>query len=232
MTLSAVLKILLSQNGVATFEFPHLLKLVQGNQFDTIYHEHFSYLLLTSVKRLFEQNSLRVFDVEEITTHGGSLRIFISHANAAAHPTADNVKNLLQVEHRAGVHTSAFYADLAKNALNAKLDLIAFLVEQKRQNKTIAAFGAAAKGNTLLNFAGINDDLLAFVCDSAPSKQGKFMPGSHIPILPPAALRDRKPDYVMILPWNLKHEITTAHSYIREWGGKFVVAIPKLEILA
>lgn len=224
-------KILLSAEGVATFEFPHLLKLVQGNQFDTIYHEHFSYLCLTSVKRLLEQNGLRAFDVEEVKTHGGSLRVFVCHADNSKHTTTVNVADLLKVEQNAGIHSKEFYADLAKSAMNVKLDLISFLIEQKRLNKRVAAFGAAAKGNTLLNYCGISSDLVDFICDSAPSKQGKFMPGSHIPILPPHALREKKPDYVLILPWNLKSEIMSAHEYIREWGAKFVVAIPRLEVL-
>jgi SAM-dependent methyltransferase len=225
-------KILLAPDGVITFEFPHLLKLVQGNQFDTIYHEHFSYLLLTSVSRLLHQNGLRAFDVEELPTHGGSLRVFVCHAENSSHATSSNVTNLLETEQRAGIHSDVFYADLAKNALAVKLDLITFLVEQKRLNKRVAAFGAAAKGNTLLNYCGVSSDLVEFVCDSAASKQGRFMPGSHIPILPPSALRDKAPDYVLILPWNLKAEITSAHPYIKEWGGQFAVAIPQLSVIA
>lgn len=224
-------KILMATDGVATFEFPHVLKLVQGNQFDTIYHEHFSYLCLTSVKRLLEQNGLRAFDVDEIKTHGGSLRVYVCHTESAKHTTTMNVSDLLKAEQNAGIHTREFYADLAKNAMSVKLDLISFLVEQKRLNRRVAAFGAAAKGNTLFNFCGISGDLVEFVCDSALAKQGKFMPGSHLPILPPEALYSRRPDFIIILPWNIASEIEKAHASVATWGAKFLTVIPVLRVL-
>ncbi|MBW8784965.1 MAG: methyltransferase domain-containing protein [Novosphingobium sp.] len=218
---------LLAPEGVATFEFPHLVNLVGGCQFDTIYHEHYSYLSLTAVARIFASQGLRVFDVERIPTHGGSLRVFACRSDAA-HPTTPAVDALLAEEAAAGVTTTAYYETLAREAARIKLDLLDFLVRQKRAGKVVAAYGAAAKGNTLLNYAGVHADLLAFVCDAAPSKQGRFLPGSHVPILPPAALAEHKPDYVLILPWNLTQEIVADHAGVRDWGGRFVVAVPRL----
>jgi hypothetical protein len=171
-----------------------------------------------------------VFDVEEVSTHGGSLRVFTCHASAS-HPTTTRVRALLEREQVASVLDIKYYSQLRSQAAQIKLDLLSFLVEARRSGKTVAAYGAAAKGNTLLNYAGISGDLIDFVCDGAPSKQGHFLPGSHIPILPPNALRERKPDFVLILPWNIKNEIVAQHGYVCDWGGKFVVAVPQLEVV-
>jgi SAM-dependent methyltransferase len=220
---------LLAPEGVATFEFPHVMSLIDGAQFDTIYHEHYSYLSLSTVTRICESQGLRVFDVEEIPTHGGSLRVFACLASASL-PTTTRVPALLEREQSASVFDIKYYSQLRLQAAQIKLDLLSFLVEARRSGKTVAAYGAAAKGNTLLNYAGISADLIDFVCDGAPSKQGRFLPGSHIPILPPDSLRERKPDFVLILPWNIKDEIVAQHGYVRDWGGKFVVAVPQLEV--
>lgn len=219
----------LAPEGVATFEFPHVMRMVDGIQFDTIYHEHYSYLSLTAVNRIFASQGLRVFDVEEISPHGGSLRVFACLADAARE-TSPAVAALLAREQSAGLLDYAYYARLKDQAERVKLDLLAFLLEQKRAGRSVAAYGAAAKGNTLLNYAGVRPDLMQFVCDAAPSKQGRFLPGSHIPILPPSALAECKPDIVLILPWNIKAEIEAALAYIREWGGRFAVAIPELKV--
>ncbi|WP_210247298.1 class I SAM-dependent methyltransferase [Blastochloris sulfoviridis] len=221
----------LAPEGVATFEFPHLTRLVDGCQFDTIYHEHYSYLSLHAVTTIFASQGLRVFDVEELPTHGGSLRVFACRSEAQAHAASPRVEALLARERAAGVTGLAYYGDLQRRAERVKLDLLSFLVEQRRAGRTFAAYGAAAKGNTLLNFAGIRPDLLAFVCDAAPSKQGRFLPGSHIPILPPQALAEQRPDFVLILPWNLKDEIAAAHGDVAGWGGRFVTAVPELDVL-
>lgn len=222
--------ILLAPDGVSTFEFPHLKNLVDECQFDTIYHEHYSYLSLTAVQRIFASKGLRVFDVEQIPTHGGSLRVFACHEGAYLE-TQPNVARVLAEEDAVGTTTRPYYETLSARAGKIKLDLLDFLVEQKKSGKMVAAYGAAAKGNTLLNYAGVRSDLMAFVCDAAPSKQDHYMPGSHIPILHPDEMYGRKPDYVFILPWNLRKEITSAHAGISEWGGKFVVAIPSLKVL-
>jgi C-methyltransferase-like protein/putative zinc binding protein/methyltransferase family protein len=222
---------MLAQQGVATLEFPHLLKLVEGVQFDTIYHEHYSYLSLRAVAGIFEKAGLKIFDVEELPTHGGSLRIFAARKEAADRTVTPRVAALLEAERQAGVDRPEFYAGLQSRAEQTKNDLLTFLLKQKRAGKTVAAYGAAAKGNTLLNFAGVKPDLLAFVCDAAPSKQGRFLPGSHLPVLPPEALREQRPDFVLILPWNIKDEIMKFHGYVHEWGGRFVVAAPELEVL-
>ena len=218
--------VLLAPNGVATFEFPHVQNLVDLCQFDTIYHEHFSYLSLTAVQRIFSSQGLRVFDVEKISTHGGSLRVFACQNDAVMHRTLPAVARVLAEEAEAGLTTLTYYDKVAPAAQRIKLDLLDFLVREKRAGRSIGAYGAAAKGNTLLNFAGVHADMIDFVCDAAPSKQGRFLPGSHIPILAPAALYERKPDYVLILPWNIKEEVVAQHSKIAEWAGKFVVAVP------
>lgn len=223
--------VLLAPDGVSTFEFPHLVNLIDQCQFDTIYHEHYSYLSLTAVQRIFAAKGLRVFDVEQVPTHGGSLRVFVCHDGSTRHVQQPAVADLLAAEAAAGIAGWDYYSTLADRALTVKLDLIEFLVAQKKAGKSVAAYGAAAKGNTLLNYAGVHADLVDFVCDAAPSKQGQYLPGSHVPILPPAALYERKPDLVLILPWNLKDEITRQHGAIADWGGRFVVAIPELRIL-
>ncbi|MEN8254338.1 MAG: class I SAM-dependent methyltransferase [Verrucomicrobiota bacterium] len=227
---TAGLKVALKPGGTITLEFPHLLLLMNENQFDTVYHEHYSYLSLQTVERMFHHAGLRVCDVEQLPTHGGSLRVYGCHADDPR-PAGANVATVLQREMEAGLQGLEVYLGFQPKADKIKNDLLAFLIEQKRQGKTVAAYGAAAKGNTLLNYAGVKPDLLSFVCDAAPSKQGAFMPGSHIPILPPLALVERKPDYVVILPWNITKEVMQQQSCVKEWGGRFVVFIPELKVL-
>lgn len=222
---------LLKPQGVATFEFPHLMRLIEGNQFDTIYHEHYSYLSLTSVCRIFAAAGLAVFDVEELPTHGGSLRVYAQRADSGRKPKSARVEDLLRREADAGMCDPRYYAGFQGRAERVKNDFLAFLLEMKRKGRRVAAYGAAAKGNTLLNFAGVRPDLLPFVVDRNPAKQGKYLPGSRIPILPPAALSDRKPDDLVILPWNLAHEVRQQCACLAEWGGKFVVAVPALRVL-
>lgn len=222
--------LLLKPSGVATFEFPHLLRLVADNQFDTIYHEHYSYLSLTAVQRIFADNGLQVFDVEELTTHGGSLRVYAQRSDKGIRAISPNVARLLAIEIEAGITTPAFYSDFQAKADKVKNDFLHFLIETKRAGKTIAAYGAAAKGNTLLNYAGVRPDLLPYVVDRNPAKQHKFLPASRIPIVDEIALQQTKPDYVLILPWNLRTEITAQLAYIRDWGGQFVTAVPHLTV--
>lgn len=222
---------LLKPQGVATFEFPHLLRMVQEGQFDTVYHEHYSYLSLTAVSRIFTANGLSVFDVEHLSTHGGSLRVFAQRLDTGKHETSAEVARTLDEEHRAGVATPDFYARFQQQAERVKNDLLAFLVELRRGGKRIAAYGAAAKGNTLLNFAGVRPDLLPYVVDLNPAKQGKYLPGSHIPIVAEARLREDRPEYILILPWNLKTEVSEQLAYARhDWNAKLVTAIPSLSI--
>ncbi len=221
---------LLKPLGVATFEFPHLLKLIAGNQFDTIYHEHFSYLSLTVVNRIFAANGLSVFDVEEHSTHGGSLRVFAQRSDTGHQARSARVDELLQREAQTGMFGADYYTGFQAKTDQVKNDFLAFLLEAKRQGKTVAAYGAAAKGNTLMNYAGIRPDLISFVVDHNPAKLGKYMPGSRIPIVEESRLQQEKPDYVVILPWNLKAEVMLQLEYIRAWGGRFVTAIPELRI--
>ena len=221
---------LLKPNGVATFEFPHLMQLVKHTQFDTIYHEHFSYLSLTAVNQIFDHNGLQVFDVQEISTHGGSLRIFAQRKDQGQHHVNAAVGELLTRESTTGVTTEAYYANFQQRANRVKHDLIDFLIKAKREGKKVMAYGAAAKGNTLLNYAGVRPDLISAVIDLNPAKQNKYLPGSRIPIVDESIIRQQKPDYVLILPWNLRNEVTEQLKYIREWGGKFVTAVPSLEI--
>jgi predicted TPR repeat methyltransferase len=220
---------LLKASGVSTFEFPHLMQMVKFTQFDTIYHEHFSYLSLTAVNRIFERNGLHVFDVQEITTHGGSLRVFAQRKDQGQHAVSPAVTELLSREGAAGITTEAYYAEFQERANQVKYDLIEFLIKAKREGKKVVAYGAAAKGNTLLNYAGIRPDLLSMVVDRNPAKQNKYLPGSRIPIVDESIIRQEKPDYVLILPWNLRHEVTEQLNYIRQWGGKFVTAVPSIE---
>jgi SAM-dependent methyltransferase len=221
---------LLKPLGVATFEFPHLLKLIAENQFDTIYHEHFSYLSFTAVNRIFAANGLNVFDVEEHPTHGGSLRVFAQRSDSGQQARSARVDELLQREAQAGMLGADYYAGFQVKTSQVKYDFLAFLLEVRRQGKTVAAYGAAAKGNTLINYAGIRPDLISFVADRNPAKQGKFMPGSRIPIANESRLQQEKPDYVVILPWNLKAEVMLQLEYVRAWGGRFVTAVPALRI--
>lgn len=224
------LKTVLKANGVITLEFPHLMRLVERCLFDTIYHEHFSYLSLYTVCQIFAAAGLRVWNVEELSTHGGSLRVFGCHADDAR-KTQQSVKALLQKESDYGLMRLETYLGFQIRANKIKDDLIAFLIEQKRSGKKVAGYGAAAKGNTLLNYAGVKPDLLPFVCDAAESKQGKFMPGSHIPILPSDRIRQTMPDVVLILPWNIVPEIQTQFSPLRDRGVRFVTAVPEIKIL-
>ena len=225
------LKIILKENGVITMEFPHLMQLVDNNQFDTIYHEHFSYLSFYTVKEIFASQGLEMFDVEELPTHGGSLRIYAKHQSDTSKAISENVAILLRKEAAKGMTDLAYYDHFQQKALKVKLDLIEFLIDQKRTGKKVAAYGAAAKGNTMLNYCGIKNDLIEFVVDANPHKQNKFLPASHIPVVNEQYLKDAQPDFVIIFPWNLKEEITVQLSYIKDWGGKFVVAVPHLQIL-
>jgi len=221
---------LLADDGIATFEFPHFLHLVEGGQFDTIYHEHFSYLSLTAVARIFDANGLEVFDVEQLSTHGGSLRVFAQRKDTGRRPLETSVEQLLEQERAAGMTTHAFYDGFQGRAEKIRNDFISFLIEARRQGKRVAAYGAAAKGNTLLNFAGIKRDLLAFVVDKSPLKVGRFMPGSRIPIVSEERITEYQPDYVVILPWNIADEVEEQLDYVRGWGGRFVTAIPEIVI--
>ncbi|MES2244062.1 MAG: class I SAM-dependent methyltransferase [Pseudomonadota bacterium] len=226
---TAGMKAALKPGGTITLEFPHLMSLMRLNQFDTVYHEHYSYLSLQSVKAIFARAGLRVCDVEQITTHGGSLRVYGCHADDARVDGAA-VARILAEEIASGLQDLATYQRFQREADKVKNKLLAFLVEANLAGKTVAAYGAAAKGNTLMNYAGVKPDLVSFVCDAAASKQDKFMPGSHIPILAPKELRERRPDYVLILPWNIADEVVKANEFVREWGGQFVVAVPALRI--
>lgn len=223
------LKVALKPGGTITLEFPHLMRLLEFTQFDTVYHEHYSYLSLYSVCQIFERAGLRVFDVEEIPTHGGSIRVFGVHADDKRESTAA-VTALLSEEKARGMRELKPYVEFQQHAERIKDDLLVFLIEQKRQGKHVAAYGAAAKGCTLLNFAGVKPDLLPYVCDAAPSKQDKYLPGTHVPILSPDVIRERKPEVVVILPWNIREEVMQQLAFIKEWGGVFVTAVPHIEV--
>jgi len=219
----------LKPGGTITLEFPHLKKLIEHTQFDTVYHEHFSYLSLFTLNCIFKIAGLRVWDVEELPTHGGSLRVFGCHENDSRQ-ASPAVSALLTEERNSGLQSLTPYQDFQTKAEKVKDELLIFLVEQKRAGKRVAAYGAAAKGNTLLNYAGVKPDLLPFVCDAAAAKQGRYMPGSHIPILPPSALIQDAPDYVLILPWNIAAEVRQQNVVLTERGARFVTAIPRLEV--
>jgi SAM-dependent methyltransferase len=221
---------LLKPTGVSTFEFPHLMSLVRDAQFDTVYHEHYSYLSLTAVQAIFADNGLTVFDVEEIPTHGGSLRVYAMRSDTGPHDVGDRVAAMLAREEAAGLKTPDYYAALQARAEEIANDLVAFLIKAHKEGKSVGAYGAAAKGNTLLNFAGVRPHLLPWVVDRNPAKQDKFLPGSRIAIVDEDHLKREQPDYVVILPWNLRDEVTEQLSYIREWGGQFVTAVPDLQI--
>ncbi len=223
------LQIALKADGIITMEFPHLLQLVKNNQFDTIYHEHFSYLSFTTVKRIFEKHNLEMFHVEELPTHGGSLRIFAKQKTSALNPVRSTVNALLVKEDQAGINGLEFYKGFDKNAAKVKLDFLEFLIHAKKEGKKIAAYGAAAKGSTMLNFCGIKNDWIEYVVDGAASKQGKYMPASHIPIVNEVKIKEHKPDYIIILPWNIKEEIMNQLSYVKGWGCIFVTVIPDLQ---
>jgi SAM-dependent methyltransferase len=223
------LQILLKPAGTVTMEFPHLVRLMEGNQFDTIYHEHFSYLSLIAVQGIFKAHGLRLYDVEEIPTHGGSLRIYACHEDAAT-PAGQAVHDLIRREEQFGLRKRETYARFGEQVMETKRKLLAFLIEARREGKRLAGYGAPGKGNTLLNYCGIRTDFLDYTVDRNPYKHGKYLPGTHIPIYPPERIRETRPDYVLILPWNLRDEIVSQLGYIRDWGGRFVVPIPELEI--
>jgi hypothetical protein len=224
------LKSLLKSGGTVTLEFPHLLRLIEKTQFDTIYHEHFSYLSLFTVCRIFNAAGLDVYKVEEITTHGGSLRVYGCHAEDRRERHG-SVEAVLSQESSMGMRDVAIYQRFQSRADGIKDELLAFLIEQKRLGKKVIAYGAAAKGNTLLNYAGVKPDLISYVCDAAPSKQGKFLPGSHIPVVAPPMLRELTPDFVLILPWNIADEVRVQQAPFMASETKFVTAVPRLEIV-
>ncbi|WP_426491030.1 methyltransferase domain-containing protein [Hymenobacter sp. 102] len=226
----AGMRVLLKPGGVITMEFPHLLRLMEGNQFDTIYHEHFSYLSFYTVEQIFASHGLTLFDVEELPTHGGSLRIYARHTAADCHPTTARVGELRERELAAGVTDLAYYANFEENAKETKRKLLEFLITAKRDGKTVVGYGAPGKGNTLLNYCGIRTDFLDYTVDVSPHKQGNFLPGTRIPICHPDRIRQTRPDYVLILPWNLREEIMEQMQDIREWGGRFVVPIPEVQV--
>ncbi len=226
---TAGLKLALAERGTLTLEFPHLMRLVEQNQFDTIYHEHYSYFSFTTAERVLAAAGLRVLDVEELPTHGGSLRLWVVHAEDERR-SLTSVSALREREAATGMLNDAYYAGFQSKADRAKNDFLAFLLEATRQGKRVAAYGAAAKGNTLLNYAGIKPDLLPYVVDASPHKQGKFLPGSRIPVVAEDRLRADQPEYVVILPWNLRAEIEAQLSYVREWGAQFVSAVPELQV--
>lgn len=225
------LKLALRKSGVVTMEFPHLLRLVEDCQFDTIYHEHYSYLSFTTVQKVFEAHDLELFDVAEMPTHGGSLRIFAKHTKDTSKKISPNVQAMLDKEHAAGITTNEYYRNFQPRVDHIRNEFLRFLLDCKRDGKKVIGYGAAAKGNTLINYAGIKgNDLIQFVVDAAPSKKGKYLPGSHIPVYDEQRLRDYKPDYIIILPWNLKEEIMEQLAYANDWGAKFVVFIPKVQV--
>ncbi|MCZ7651620.1 MAG: class I SAM-dependent methyltransferase [Thermoanaerobaculia bacterium] len=226
----AGLKLLLAPDGVITMEFPHLVQLVEGNQFDTIYHEHFSYFSFVAVERVFAAAGLALFDVEELPTHGGSLRIYARHAECDRFPVGERVRALAARERALGVETAAWYEGFAERVRETKRGLLDFLIRARRAGQTVAGYGAPAKGNTLLNYCGVRTDLLDYTVDRSPHKQGHFLPGTRIPIHPPERVFATRPDYLLILPWNLRDEIAAQMAGIREWGGRFVVAIPEVEV--
>jgi 2-polyprenyl-3-methyl-5-hydroxy-6-metoxy-1,4-benzoquinol methylase len=227
---SAGLKIALAPTGTITLEFPHLLRLVEEAQFDTIYHEHFSYLSLSTVRAIFASEGLKVVDVEQLPTHGGSLRVFATHAENGQ-SLSPAVADLLEEEQRCGLLDPAFYAGFQARIDDIRADFLQFLLDQRRQRKKVAGYGAAAKGNTLLNYCGIKgNELIRFVSDLSPFKQGKLLPGSHIPVLPPSAIDETKPDFIIIFPWNIKEEVMAQLAHARDWGARFVTAIPTLSI--
>ena len=221
------LKILLRKNGVITLEFPHLMRLIEENQFDTIYHEHFSYLSFRTVTRIFSKEGMVLFDVDELPTHGGSLRIYAGHQEERSKELSVNVEALHGKESAAGMDDLSYYLGFQDKANEVKYELLSFLLAQKREGKKVVAYGAAAKGNTLLNYCGIKKDLIEFVVDASPHKRGKFLPGSHIPVVAEGEIRKVKPDFVLILPWNIREEIIEQLNYIREWGGNFLLSIPE-----
>jgi SAM-dependent methyltransferase len=225
------MKLLLKPDGVITMEFPHLLRLMEQNQFDTIYHEHFSYFSFLTAERAFSRHDLVIFDVDEIATHGGSLRIYARHRDDVSKPLSGRVDNLRNREREMGFENLDSYSSFAAQVKEAKFKLLEFLISARRAGKSVAGYGAPGKGNTLLNYCGIRTDLIDYTVDRNPYKHGKFLPGTHIPIFPPEKIKETRPDFVLILPWNLKKEIIQQLSYVRQWGGKFVVPIPEVQTI-
>ena len=226
------LKILLNAGGLITIDFQHLMRMMQGNQFDTIYQEHYSYLSFTLVRKLFAHHGLDVFDVEEISTHGGSLRVFACHAGEGRHPITSRVADMLALEESAGMGQIAHYVGFGERVKQTKRKLLECLITAKREGKTIAGYGAAGKTNTLLNYCGIRTDFIDYTVDRNPYKQGKFLPGTHIPVHPPERIRETRPDYLFVGPWNIQQEVIEQTSYIREWGGQWIIPIPDVAIVA
>jgi SAM-dependent methyltransferase len=224
------LRILLKPAGVLTLEFPHLLRLIEGNEFDTIYHEHFSYFSLFTTVRILEAHSMKVFDVEELSTHGGSLRVYACRAEDTTHEIQPSVARLIDAEKKAGLASPEGYERFAQQVKETKFAFVEFLLSAARQGKKVAGYGAPGKSATLLHYCGIGKDLIEYTVDRSPFKQGRFLPGSHIPIYHPDRIRETKPDYVVILPWNLRDEIMAQLQFIREWGGRFVIPIPKVTV--
>lgn len=227
----AGIPIVLAADGVATFEFPHILRLLEGNQFDTIYHEHWSYLSLGTIKRILESHGLKVFDVEELWTHGGSIRVYVAHAGDDSKPTSARVAVLLELEREAGLFELSTYERFGEKVEMTKRRLLSLLIEAKDEGKSIAVYGAAGKGNTLLNYCGIGPDFIDYACDKNPYKHGRFTPGTHIPIFGPERIRETRPDFILVLPWNIKDEIVEQLAYVSEWGGKFIVPIPEAHVI-
>jgi SAM-dependent methyltransferase len=223
-------EVLLKEGGVITVEFPHLLNLIEQFQFDTIYHEHFAYLSLNVVRRIFAAHGLRVFDVKEVPTHGGSLRIFACHEQDAAHPDAANVRAICEREEQAGLEDPETYRGFQQKVVEVKNGLLTFLIECSRKGKSVVGYGAPAKGNTLLNYCGVGPEYLAYTVDRSPHKQGHFLPGSRIPVHHPSRISETRPDFVLILPWNLEREIRETMAHVADWGGRFVTAIPEIKI--
>jgi hypothetical protein len=225
------MKIVLNPSGVITMEFPHLQKLVDECQFDTIYHEHFSYFSFLTVEQVFAKHGITLFDVEELPTHGGSLRIYGRHSEDATKPVGEAVVALRQREKQLGYAGLELYRSFAQKVMATKRDILEFMIKVKRDGKSVVGYGAPAKGNTLLNYCGVRTDMIDYTVDRSPHKQGHFLPGTRIPIHGPEKIRETKPDYLVILPWNLKDEIMSQMAHIREWGGKFVVFIPEVKVI-
>jgi SAM-dependent methyltransferase len=224
------MKILLKPNGILTMEFPHLLQLIRQNQFDTIYHEHFSYFSFIVIQKIFLLHGLTIFDVEEISTHGGSLRIFVKHSENKTYQIKKSVKNLIKKENQVGLYDYSTYLGFSKKVESIKTKLNEFLEKSRLEKRTVVCYGAPAKGNTLLNYCKINPDYIEYTVDISPHKQGLFLPGTHLPIKSPSVIKETKPDYIIILSWNLKDEIMEQMKYVKEWGGKFIVPIPEVKI--
>ncbi len=224
------LKMILKPQGIITMEFPHLMKLIEENQFDTIYHEHFSYFSMFAVKKIFEAHGLDIFDVDEIPTHGGSLRIYARHLEGDDPDDQNRVHELIAKEKQAGLHQLESYSSFHQKILESKRSILSFMIQAKQEGKSLVGYGAPAKGNTLLNYCGIGADFIDYTVDRNPHKQGCFLPGSRIPIYPPERVKETTPDYLIILPWNLREEIMSQMSHVRQWGGKFVTLIPEVDV--